>query len=41
MVRRQATCFRAPCQMVNWTFRSLAVLTWGLVEHKGLGVGGR
>jgi len=39
MVRRQATCFRAPCQMVNWTFRSLAVLTCELViVGVGLGV---
>jgi hypothetical protein len=36
MVLRQATCFRAPCQMVNWTFRSLAVLTWRLVYVLGM-----
>jgi len=36
MVLRQATCFRAPCQMVNWTFRSLAVLTWELVDVLGI-----
>lgn len=28
-VRRQATCLRAPCQMVKTTLFCLAVLTWG------------
>jgi hypothetical protein len=37
-VRRQATCLRAPCQMVKTTLDCLAVLTWEGSAGRGCGI---